>query len=88
MSKMVENIDVANLRLECLKLAYSEVLKGNSNIEVAQKLFDWVMLDSQKNIVAEKPAQVANSHRSRRKKAEQGKSVAPADRLKEDLFND
>jgi len=88
MSKLVENIDIANLRLECLKLAYSEVLKGNSNIEVADKLFDWVIKDSQKNIAAEKSVQAGKSQKSRSKKADQGKSVAPDDSLKEDLFND
>ncbi len=78
----------AEIRLECLKLVYSQNLKGTSHLETAEMLFEWIHKDSPESKPTEEPAKVVKPQKGRKKKAEQGPKKAPVDSPKADELFD
>lgn len=88
MAEVRENVNKASLRLECLKLAFSQSLRGAQYLEEAEKLYKWVT-KSAENPATGEGAAAPKPRRGRKKKADKGNTVAPADGPKVDeLFND
>lgn len=79
-------MDKAQIRLECLKLARTEQLKGNGHLNVADQYYDWVMQDENKPTPSE-PAKADKPVKTGRNSGKASGASGDSSKANEKLFD-